>query len=141
MDSVAQRSDGYAVQSIASHSNELDQRSVFLPPRTPTAMVAQPLSLPSGSPQSRQINQMAIGHRRGYVLIGTAVMTVAGGYEMFEVLQVGGVTVLALPDSMPLYIDAAVMEPEYVIIGGGSRSMKIRIAPENLRRIPNAIFS
>jgi len=53
-------------------------------------------------------------------------------------MMVGGVTVLALPDSMPLYIDAAVMEPEYVIIGGGSRSMKIRIAPENLRKIPNA---
>ncbi|HVT04629.1 MAG TPA: YbaK/EbsC family protein [Thermoanaerobaculia bacterium] len=53
-------------------------------------------------------------------------------------MMVGGVTVLALPDSIPLYIDAAVMKPDYVIIGGGSRSMKIRMAPEHLRRIPNA---
>ena len=32
--------------------------------------------------------------RRLYIFVGTAVMTLAGGYEMYEVLQVGGVTVL-----------------------------------------------
>ena len=32
--------------------------------------------------------------RRGFVLTGTAILTAAGCYEMYRVLQVGGVTVL-----------------------------------------------
>ena len=32
--------------------------------------------------------------RRVYIFAGTALMTLAGGYEMYEVLQVGGVTIL-----------------------------------------------
>ncbi|MGK3911019.1 hypothetical protein, partial [Enterococcus faecium] len=32
--------------------------------------------------------------RRIYIFVGTAAMTLAGGYEMYEVLQVGGVTIL-----------------------------------------------
>jgi prolyl-tRNA editing enzyme YbaK/EbsC (Cys-tRNA(Pro) deacylase) len=32
------------------------------------------------------------------------------------------------------------MAPDRIIVGGGSRSTKIRIAPEALRRLPNAII-
>ncbi len=32
--------------------------------------------------------------RRGFILTGTAILTAAGCYEMYRVLQVGGVTVL-----------------------------------------------
>ena len=52
--------------------------------------------------------------------------------------MVGGVTVFALPESIPLYIDEEVMKREYVIVGGGSRSMKLRLAPQELLKIPNA---
>jgi hypothetical protein len=44
----------------------------------------------------------------------------------------------ALPDDLPLYIDARVMVPDTVVIGGGSRSMKIRLAPQGLLRLPGA---
>jgi prolyl-tRNA editing enzyme YbaK/EbsC (Cys-tRNA(Pro) deacylase) len=55
-------------------------------------------------------------------------------------MMIGGVTVFALPPDLPVYVDAAVMAPDWIIVGGGSRSTKIRIAPEALRRLPNAII-
>jgi prolyl-tRNA editing enzyme YbaK/EbsC (Cys-tRNA(Pro) deacylase) len=55
-------------------------------------------------------------------------------------MMIGGVTVFALPPNLPIYVDAAVMAPDWIIVGGGSRSTKIRIAPEALRRLPNAII-
>ena len=44
----------------------------------------------------------------------------------------GGVTPFGLPPDLPLYIDSAVMDCEWVIVGGGSRSLKIKVAPEAL---------
>ena len=44
----------------------------------------------------------------------------------------GGVTPFGLPDDVPIYVDAAVMERDWVILGGGSRSLKIKISPEAL---------
>lgn len=41
----------------------------------------------------------------------------------------GGVTPFGLPPDLPLYVDSAVMEREWVIVGGGSRSLKIRVGP------------
>jgi len=53
-------------------------------------------------------------------------------------MLIGGVTAVALPDGLPLWVDARVMQRDSVVIGGGSRSMKIRVAPELFRRLPNA---
>jgi prolyl-tRNA editing enzyme YbaK/EbsC (Cys-tRNA(Pro) deacylase) len=50
-------------------------------------------------------------------------------------MMIGGVTVFALPDGMPIYVDEALMSCPYVILGGGSRSTKIRIAPEVFTRL------
>jgi prolyl-tRNA editing enzyme YbaK/EbsC (Cys-tRNA(Pro) deacylase) len=52
-------------------------------------------------------------------------------------MMIGGVTVFALPPALPVYVDAPIMALEYVILGGGSRSMKIKVAPDVLRRLPN----
>jgi prolyl-tRNA editing enzyme YbaK/EbsC (Cys-tRNA(Pro) deacylase) len=52
-------------------------------------------------------------------------------------MQIGGVTALALPDDLPLWVDGAVMARERIILGGGSRSMKIHVDPEVLRKLPN----
>ena len=51
---------------------------------------------------------------------------------------IGGVTVFGLPDAIPLYIDSRIMEKDYVIVGGGNRSTKIKLAPAELSRIPQA---
>ena len=50
---------------------------------------------------------------------------------------IGGVTVFGLPDSMTIYVDQAVMNAEYIIVGGGNRSTKLKIAPSELRKLPN----
>jgi membrane glycosyltransferase len=66
----------------------------FLPAENPLAMVSSRLW--SAAPPGRAPNQhaSAMPLRRVYIFAGTAVMTLAGGYEMYEVLQVGGVTIL-----------------------------------------------
>jgi len=53
-------------------------------------------------------------------------------------MLIGGVTVFALPEEMPVYIDEALMGLDYVILGAGSRSSKIKAAPEILKHVPNA---
>lgn len=53
-------------------------------------------------------------------------------------MMIGGVTVFALPPDLPIYVDDKLMAPDWIILGGGSRSSKIKIAPEALRRLPGA---
>jgi prolyl-tRNA editing enzyme YbaK/EbsC (Cys-tRNA(Pro) deacylase) len=43
--------------------------------------------------------------------------------------EIGGVTVFGLPDSLPVWIDSAVIDNDWVIIGAGSRSAKFRLDP------------
>jgi prolyl-tRNA editing enzyme YbaK/EbsC (Cys-tRNA(Pro) deacylase) len=53
-------------------------------------------------------------------------------------MMIGGVTVFALPEGWPIYVDEALMSCPYVILGGGSRSTKIQIAPEVFGRLSGA---
>jgi len=53
-------------------------------------------------------------------------------------MLIGGVTVFALPDGVPIYVDEGLMPLPYVILGGGSRSTKVKIAPEIFTRLPGA---
>ena len=73
-------------------------------------------------------------------LIGIKRLSFASAEETKELTGqlIGGVTVFGLPDSIPLYIDERVMEREYVIVGGGNRSTKVKLAPEHLRKLPRA---
>ena len=50
-------------------------------------------------------------------------------------MMIGGVTIFALPEGLPIYVDEALMSCPHVILGGGSRSTKIRIAPEVFTRL------
>lgn len=51
-------------------------------------------------------------------------------------MMIGGVTVLALPDDMAVWVDGRVMTRRSIVLGGGSRSMKIRMAPDVLLDLP-----
>ena len=51
-------------------------------------------------------------------------------------MAVGGVTPLALPDDLPVWVDARVMQRDSIVLGGGSRSMKVRLGPEVFRALP-----
>ncbi|MFA9430519.1 YbaK/EbsC family protein [Egicoccus sp. AB-alg2] len=47
-------------------------------------------------------------------------------------MEIGGVTPFALPGDVPLYLDARIRELDRVIVGGGSRSLKLLVAPDAL---------
>ena len=47
-------------------------------------------------------------------------------------MLIGGVTAAALPEGVPLWVDARVMDPEWIILGGGDRSTKIKAPPSVL---------
>jgi prolyl-tRNA editing enzyme YbaK/EbsC (Cys-tRNA(Pro) deacylase) len=74
-------------------------------------------------------------------LLGVKRLSFAAAEETRELtgMMVGGVTVFGLPAEIPIYIDSRVMVLPSIVLGGGSRSAKIRIAPEVLRRLPNSL--
>jgi prolyl-tRNA editing enzyme YbaK/EbsC (Cys-tRNA(Pro) deacylase) len=49
---------------------------------------------------------------------------------------IGGVTAVGIAD-MPIYVDQRVMEQQKVVMGGGNRSSKIVLDPQELHRLPN----
>jgi len=53
-------------------------------------------------------------------------------------MLVGGVTPFGLPPEVPVWIDAAVMARPEVVVGGGSRSLKVRLPPDGLARLATA---
>lgn len=53
-------------------------------------------------------------------------------------MEIGGVTAFALPETLEIWIDGAVMARERIILGGGSRSIKVRTPPSTLTMLANA---
>ena len=52
-------------------------------------------------------------------------------------MQIGGVTIFGLPEDLPIYVDSAVMRQPTVVMGGGNRSSKVLINPDELTKLPN----
>ena len=52
--------------------------------------------------------------------------------------QIGGVTAFGMPDGLPIWVDAAVMERPRIVLGGGSRSWKVLAPPSILLSLANA---
>jgi prolyl-tRNA editing enzyme YbaK/EbsC (Cys-tRNA(Pro) deacylase) len=46
--------------------------------------------------------------------------------------EIGGVTIFGLPDDLPVWIDSRVLENDWVVVGAGSRSAKIRFDPNQV---------
>jgi prolyl-tRNA editing enzyme YbaK/EbsC (Cys-tRNA(Pro) deacylase) len=53
-------------------------------------------------------------------------------------MEIGGVTVFALPAELPIWVDAAVMARHRIILGGGSRAIKVLTPPSTLTMLDNA---
>ena len=45
-------------------------------------------------------------------------------------MSIGGVTPLALPRDLPLWVDSRVMQRDSIVLGGGNRSSKIKVSPK-----------
>jgi len=73
-------------------------------------------------------------------LLGASKVSFASAEEMARLtgMLVGGATVFGLPDGVPVFVDARVMALDYVILGTGGRTGKIRVSPEVFRRLPNS---
>ena len=53
-------------------------------------------------------------------------------------MKLGGVTPIGVPLSLPVWIDTRVMDCENIILGGGNRTSKLILAPDQLLTLPNA---
>jgi prolyl-tRNA editing enzyme YbaK/EbsC (Cys-tRNA(Pro) deacylase) len=71
--------------------------------------------------------------------LGTRKASFAGADETAELtgMAIGGVTPFGLPADLPVWVDAAVMRRERIVLGGGSRSWKVLATPGILRALPN----
>ncbi|MFT4658488.1 MAG: prolyl-tRNA editing enzyme YbaK/EbsC (Cys-tRNA(Pro) deacylase) [Ilumatobacter sp.] len=50
-------------------------------------------------------------------------------------MQIGGVTPFGLPHDLPIWIDSRVLDCPQILLGGGSRSRKVLVAPRVLIEI------
>ena len=75
-------------------------------------------------------------------LMGVSRASFASAEQTREVtgMMIGGVTALALPDGLPIYADVRLLEMDYVILGAGSRSAKLKMAPRELEKLPDLQF-
>jgi prolyl-tRNA editing enzyme YbaK/EbsC (Cys-tRNA(Pro) deacylase) len=46
--------------------------------------------------------------------------------------EIGGVTIFGLPHHVPVWLDRRILDCDRVIVGAGSRSAKISLAPAQL---------
>lgn len=66
----------------------------YLPVEAPLAMPPCRLDRPPEPDAARALTNRTVAARRWFVFSGTAALTGAGAYEMYDVLKVGGVTTL-----------------------------------------------
>jgi prolyl-tRNA editing enzyme YbaK/EbsC (Cys-tRNA(Pro) deacylase) len=46
--------------------------------------------------------------------------------------EIGGVTIFGLPTDLPVWLDSRVMDCDWIIVGAGSRSAKVKFDPSQL---------
>lgn len=51
-------------------------------------------------------------------------------------MEIGGVTPIGLATELPIWVDQAVTECEFVILGGGNRSSKLKVDPKLFFQLP-----
>ena len=52
-------------------------------------------------------------------------------------MALGGVTAIGLPETLPIWVDIRVMELDYIILGGGNRTSKLKISPHVFQHTAN----
>lgn len=70
-------------------------------------------------------------------LIGTKRLSFADAdtTQALTGMEIGGVTAVGIA-GQPIYVDAAVMEQQRVVMGGGNRTSKLVLDPKELRKLP-----
>lgn len=111
-----------------------------------------------GYPLSKSANTLVVASRRGPNVVAACVvaadtrldvnqtvrrtlgvpkMSFANPDETRRVtgMELGGVTVFGLPSAIPLLVDERLLDLDYVILGAGTRSAKIKAAPSILSEL------
>lgn len=70
-------------------------------------------------------------------LLGVPKVSFASAEEMMALtgMEIGGVTPLALPAHLPIYVDSRIAPLDWIILGGGGRAIKIKISPQVFERL------
>ena len=70
-------------------------------------------------------------NKRVKKLMEVSKVSFATAEEMKDLtgMEVGGVTVFALPGTLPIYVDERIMKLDWVILGGGGRDTKFKTSP------------
>lgn len=53
-------------------------------------------------------------------------------------MKLGGPIPIGVPSSFPIWIDTRVVECEHIILGGGNRTSKLVLPPDQLLKLPNS---
>ena len=88
------------------------------------------LLLATTSLDVNRVVRREMGVRKASFAAADPVRTLTG-------MEIGGVTPFGLPDDLPILVDSRVMEPEWIVLGGGNRSSKLKLAPDALHRLPS----
>ncbi len=75
----------------------------------------------------------AVRHEMG---VRKASFAAADPVRALTGMEIGGVTPFGLPADLAILVDARVMAAPWIVLGGGNRSSKLRLAPEALRMLP-----
>jgi prolyl-tRNA editing enzyme YbaK/EbsC (Cys-tRNA(Pro) deacylase) len=76
-------------------------------------------------------------NRHARLLVGARKASFAGSDESIERTRMvpGGITPIGLPDDLPVFIDAPIVALDRVIVGGGSRRLKLRLRPKSFEAL------
>lgn len=54
--------------------------------------------------------------------------------------EIGGVTIFGLPEGLPVWLDSRILDCDWVIVGAGSRTAKIKLDPAQLAGVDGYEF-
>ncbi|HSK98546.1 MAG TPA: YbaK/EbsC family protein [Euzebyales bacterium] len=76
-------------------------------------------------------------NRHARLLVDARKASFATAEETVDVTGMvpGGVTPFGLPEDLPVFVDAPIMDLERVIVGGGGRGLKLRLQPDARRAL------
>lgn len=114
-------------QFVEAYGYSLDEsaNTIVVASRRPEGLVAVCVVLADSRLDVNGVVRRKLGARKVSFAPAELTMELTG-------MMIGGVTPFGLPDDLALWIDARVMERGQVILGGGSRSLKVQVDPQVL---------
>jgi prolyl-tRNA editing enzyme YbaK/EbsC (Cys-tRNA(Pro) deacylase) len=99
--------------------------TILVASRKPEGMMVACLVLATTRLDVNDVVRRKMGARKASFANAEQTMEVTG-------MEIGGVTIFGLPEDMAVWVDTRVVDCDWVIIGAGSRSAKIRLDPAQL---------